>query len=121
MTPESTSLGEEEKDFAPDDIALIKVLFQRNRALERLKAGSYESPDQRTVDAVLAALPALLGAAGEAAEHHFATYQTADELHTIEEVPDDVGRRHPELTVIPVDAFRAKGSTLGVRPPEVST
>ncbi|MFD8018895.1 hypothetical protein ACFV6G_00460 [Streptomyces lavendulae] len=120
VTLEDTPSGGGEEGLGSEDVVLLKVLFQRNRALERLEAGCYESPDHRTADAVLVALPELLGIAGEAVEH-LATHQTADELRTIEEGPDDVIRRHPELTAIPVDAFRTKGSTLGVRPPEEPT
>lgn len=118
MTLNDTPSGEEEAGFGPEEASLLKALFQQNRARERLEAGNYQSADQRTVDVLLVALPELLQAAGDALEHRLTVHQRAEELHTIDEGPDDVIRRHPELTTIPVDAFRAKGNTLGVRPPQ---
>ncbi|WP_158721133.1 hypothetical protein [Streptomyces sp. NRRL S-241] len=104
------SAEDEDWDLGPEAVALIKLGFQMNRANERLAADQYESPEERRADAVFVALPELLQAAGAALDQ--VLIQRADELPTIEEGPDDVGRRHPELTNIPADAFWSKRATL---------
>ncbi|MFD7552949.1 hypothetical protein ACFV9E_00165 [Streptomyces sp. NPDC059835] len=104
------SADDEDMDLGPEAVELIKTLFQMNRAKERLTADQYESPEERRADAVFVALPQLLQAVGAALDQ--AVTQRADELPTIEDEPDDVGRRHPELTNIPADAFWSKGAAL---------
>ncbi|MFJ3634608.1 hypothetical protein [Streptomyces sp. NPDC090112] len=101
------SADEADMDLSPESLRLLKVLFQRNRAQERLDANEYQDPEQRRADAVFVALPQLLQAAGAALDQ--ALTQSGDELLTIEDGPDDVTRRHPELTRVPLAVFRLKG------------
>lgn len=90
--------------------ALVTAGFAQNRAKERLVKDEYENPTERHVDILMVGLPSLLQAADAVLD--LALTQHAEDLLTIEEGPDDVGRRHPELTNIPADAFWSKGATL---------
>ncbi|MCY0941934.1 hypothetical protein [Streptomyces antarcticus] len=83
--------------------AFVEGGFLLNRAEERLAADEYASPEERQLDAVLVALPRLFNAVADALTD--AVTQQAEELHTIEDEPDNVGRRHPELTNIPAASF----------------